>query len=102
MELVLAVAGPPNASLEAVRIILDAAGLTTLAGGVIWITWIIRAVRRDVSRHRHGQCLNCGYDLRSCQDRCSECGAKIRLPHHLSASPGSPREGQGENNSVGR
>jgi hypothetical protein len=80
MQLLLAAAAAPNPLLEGVRLLLSTSGLLTLIAGIVWIAWIIRAVRRDLARHRQGRCLQCGYDLRHCHDRCSECGSAIRRP----------------------
>ncbi len=36
--------------------------------------------RRRLRWARCGKCINCGYDLRSSQGRCPECGQNARLP----------------------
>jgi len=78
MPLILAIVAPPNPSVQLVRYILTTTGILTLIGGIIWTIWIIRTFRRDLQRHRQGRCMSCGYDLRFCKERCSECGAPIR------------------------
>ncbi|MGA2499839.1 MAG: hypothetical protein ABSH20_19045 [Tepidisphaeraceae bacterium] len=71
-----------------------AAGATDIAGGGRWcILWIpqwlpvgllsiwpatrLRTLVRRWRRHRKGQCLECGYDLRATPERCPECGKVV-------------------------
>ena len=69
---------PPNSIEQMAKWALWVSGIITLAAGAIWTVWILRAVRRDVIRHRNGLCMKCGYDLRHSRDRCPECGEPIR------------------------
>jgi hypothetical protein len=55
-----------------------AGGCVSLLGAVIWITWLVRTVRREQKRSREGLCMKCGYDLRESKERCPECGEPIR------------------------
>jgi hypothetical protein len=69
---------PPSSAQQMAKWALDIAGVFTLVVGLFWAVWIVRAVRRDLARHRNGLCMKCGYDLRHCLDRCSECGEPMR------------------------
>lgn len=55
--------------------------LVIAAVGLVSVSSIVRYVRR-ASRYKRGQCVNCGYDLRSSPDQCPECG---RGQVHLTA-----------------
>src|SRR5438045_1792211 len=54
----------------------------------VYVTWILigllvwtKHVQRQRKQNRalRGLCVNCGYDIRSCSGRCSECGTEIGL-----------------------
>ena len=63
--------------------LVEAASLLTLFSTIAWIIWMIVMLRRDVVRHREGQCMRCGYDLRFATDRCPECGEAIHRTSKL-------------------
>ena len=69
---------PPSSIEQLAKWALDISGIATLIAGLFWAVWIVRAVRRDLKRHRNGLCMKCGYDLRQSKDRCPECGEPIR------------------------
>ena len=57
-----------------------------IVGASIWLTvpmvgmlavagYLHRRDRRRFLRHVHGQCVECGYDLRATPGRCPECGS---------------------------
>jgi hypothetical protein len=57
-------------------------------GGGWWVTHLGRKVREsERERFFGGVCLQCGYDMRSNRDRCSECGAMVWTPDKPLALP---------------
>jgi len=69
---------PPSSIEQMAKWALDISGIATLIAGLFWAVWIVRAVRRDLKRHRNGLCMKCGYDLRHSKERCPECGEPVR------------------------
>ena len=57
--------------------------LLTIALPACWL--ISRQAWRRRSRTAHGLCPTCGYDVRACAERCSECGEP--LPRGQAAAP---------------
>jgi hypothetical protein len=55
----------------------------SIAMGAAPVAWFVTAVRRAIRKERWstlGLCEVCGYDVRSCGTRCSECGNPLRTP----------------------
>jgi hypothetical protein len=54
------------------------------------LAFALLLVRRQIRRRTRrlaGSCLNCGYDLRSSPERCSECGAVRERPEDATMEP---------------
>jgi hypothetical protein len=62
------------------RYVLLIAGALSFMAVFCWVVLLLLAIRRDVNRHRGGQCLRCGYDLRHSRGRCPECGEPFQTP----------------------
>ncbi len=52
--------------------------LLCLGFGVMPILWGVREIR-TVRRHRLGQCVHCGYDIRGSDGTCPECGLATEM-----------------------
>jgi hypothetical protein len=65
--------------LQPIALVLSAGLLLTLVLIVALAVVLLRTLdrRHDFDRITHGQCLNCGYDLRGITGRCPECGKLI-------------------------
>lgn len=52
---------------------------TVVYAGVLALIWRLSGLIRQVARHRHGLCVECGYDLRGIASGvCPECGSTCK------------------------
>ena len=69
---------PPSHATQVAYLAIVIAGVVSSVLAMIWVTWLVYAVRRDRRWFREGRCMRCGYDLRSSHEVCPECGEPVR------------------------